>query len=104
MQAFQNGEIRGYHIVVTENETGDVFNYTTSLTQLNLLYLHPYYIYKIKIAALTIASGPFSTPLVIQTLPDGKLTIAFISYCLLLGVEFFTFILGRASNTLISNL
>ena len=33
--------------------------------------LHPYYSYEIEVAAETIAPGPFSTPLIIQTQTDG---------------------------------
>lgn len=66
--------IRRYLIRVTEVETGDTFNYSTSMTSYMFYSLHPYYNYEIEVAAVTIASGPFSTPLIVQTLPDGMLS------------------------------
>lgn len=68
---FQNGLIRRYLICITEAETWNTFNYTTSLTSYLFHSLHPYYNYEIKVAAVTIASGPFSMTLTIQTLSDG---------------------------------
>ena len=72
---FQNGMIRRYLICVTEIETGNTFNYSTSLTSYVLHSLHPYYNYEIKVAAETIAPGPFSTPVIVQTLTDGKVCV-----------------------------
>ena len=73
LQAFQNGEIRGYLIFVTEIETGDVFNFNTSLTMFRVESLHPYYYYEVEIGAVTVDSGPLSTPIIIQTLEDSRL-------------------------------
>ena len=71
LPAFQNGMIRRYLICVTEIETGNSFNYSTSLNLYMLHSLHPYYRYEIEVAAETIAPGPFSTPFIVQTLTDG---------------------------------
>lgn len=68
---FQNGLIRRYLICITEAETWNTFNYTTSQTSYLFHSLHPYYNYEIEVAAVTVASGPFSITLTIQTLPDG---------------------------------
>ena len=68
---FQNGLIRRYLICVTETETGNIFNYSTPLTSYVLYSLHPHYNYVIEVAAETVAPGPFSAPVVVQTLTDG---------------------------------
>ena len=45
-------------------------------TSLNLYiqidYIHPHYTYNISISAVTIASGPYTTAVTIQTPQDGK--------------------------------
>lgn len=69
---FQNGLIRSYMIKVMENETGVVTQHSTTMTQINLNSLHAYYVYELVVAAVTVASGPFSQPVTVQTHPDGK--------------------------------
>ena len=68
----QNGIIRRYEIVLVELETGITSNYTTTETTITISSLHPYYLYEYRVAAVTIATGPFSNPVSLQTLPAGK--------------------------------
>ena len=68
----QNGMIRSYEIVLVEAETGTTLSYNTTETTITISSLHPYYVYECTVAAVTDATGPFSDPLSIQTLPDGK--------------------------------
>ena len=68
----QNGIIRHYEIVLVELETGTTSNYTTTETTITISSLHPYYLYEYRVAAVTIATGPFSDPISLQTLPAGK--------------------------------
>lgn len=73
LPAFRNGKIINYSISVTEIETRETFNYSTELTWYILQSLHPFYNYRLEVAAVTLAgSGPSSIPLIVQTLPDGK--------------------------------
>ena len=69
-----NGEIVYYIISYDELQTGQ--NTTvTSFNTVNIVTLgnlHPFYNYTITVAAYTIAIGPSSTPLHIQTLEDGE--------------------------------
>ena len=68
----QNGIIRHYESVLVELETGTTSNYTTTETTITISSLHPFYMYEYRVAAVTIATGPFSDPVSLQTLPAGK--------------------------------
>lgn len=69
-----------------EIETGMILLYNTSETTITISSLHPYYVYECAVAAITTATGPFSDPYSVQTLPAGKMrsypvsNSAFISY------------------------
>ncbi len=67
-----NGVIRRYHIIVTEVETGRVFQVNSTATSATLLSLHPYYAYICAVAAFTIAEGPYSTKVSIRLPEDSK--------------------------------
>ena len=66
-----NGIIRHY-IVQGREETGVSFMSTTIDTQISFGILHPYYIYNFTVSAVTISPGPYSDPLTVQALEDGK--------------------------------
>ena len=68
-----NGVIVHYIIFYEELQTGQNTTVTSSNTVVMFGNLHPFYNYTITVAAHTIATGPSSTPLHIQTLEDGKL-------------------------------
>ena len=67
----QNGVIRRYEVKLVESDTGSIFNYSTTDTSLTISSLHPYYYYQCSVAAYTVGLGPFSDPVIIQTLEDG---------------------------------
>lgn len=67
-----NGIITTYIINVTERETGYTFERNTSSTSIVLGSVHPDYVYECRVAAFTIAAGPFSTIFAIQVLMAGK--------------------------------
>lgn len=69
----KNGIIQYYSIELTENNTGLVYVYNSSLEDRVITGLHPYYIYECTVAAVTILTGPFSPPVTIQTKEDGQL-------------------------------
>ncbi len=68
----QNGIIRHYEVNLTEMETGTVLTYTTVNTNISVSALHPAYTYLCSVAAVTVAVGPETDPIVITTLEDGR--------------------------------
>lgn len=68
---FHNGIVREYLINITELETGRKFQQMSSTTSASLVMLHPYYVYQIAIAAVTVSAGPYSEALDLRTLEDG---------------------------------
>ena len=69
---YQNGMIQSYNINVTEIETGITIIHTSFTTSTTLFALHPYYRYEILVSAVTVAAGPYSEVIVVQTNPDGE--------------------------------
>lgn len=68
-----NGIVRHYLVLVKETDTK---HNRTVVAHSNYHFtiggLHPYYIYEFSVRAITIASGPPSVVLSVQTLQDGK--------------------------------
>ena len=63
----RNGDIVGYKINLTEEETGHTSHYLTTQPFLSLDSLHPFYSYSYTLTALTVLGpGPYSTPASIQ--------------------------------------
>ena len=71
-----NGEIVHYIIIYKELQTGQNTTVTSFNTAVILGNLHPFYNYSITVAAFTIATGPLSAPLHIQTSEDGEHNIS----------------------------
>ena len=69
----QNGKIRHYNISVIESATGEKnWHITTDATaHWSLPALHPYNMYHIRVAAITIGLGPFSGHTEVRMLEDG---------------------------------
>ena len=67
-----NGIIRNYEIELAEVETNVIITETTAHNEIIVSSLHPYYQYKVSVAAVTIATGPFSTPLSVTTKEAGN--------------------------------
>ena len=67
-----NGIVSTYIVNVTERETGYTFERNTTGTSIVLDSLHPDYVYECRVAAFTIAAGPFSTIFAVQVLMAGK--------------------------------
>ena len=68
----QNGIIREYYVNVTDLQTEEVQLYTSRSSEIEITNLHPYYYYKVKVAAYTVALGPFSEHFTIRTMEDGR--------------------------------
>ncbi len=71
---FQNGLVTQYTINVTERETGFTFQHTTPNLEILISDLHPDYIYECRVAAVTIAEGPFTEVFAIRALVSRKLS------------------------------
>ena len=71
----QNGIIRHYQIEAYENATGNVLTYQTPSdgTSFLITNLHPFYVYTVRIQAVTIGPGPLSESLTVTTAEDSKL-------------------------------
>ena len=69
---YHNGRVRNYHVNVLNAITNDLTQFTTNNTQLTVSSLHPYSTYRCTVAAVTVAQGPQSIPIMIQTYQDGK--------------------------------
>ena len=52
--------------------TGRIYNLNTQNMHINIGSLHPYYIYECTVAAYTIATGVFSSPVNVTTQETGK--------------------------------
>lgn len=67
----QNGVIQEYLVNVTVSETGEHFQLQYPASPATISDLHPYYTYNIFVAAVTVATGPFSEVVSTRTLPTG---------------------------------
>ncbi len=63
--------IQHYLINVTELETGSTFGHVSLRTNLTLFNLHPFYRYSITTTAVTVGSGPPTSPVIVTTDQDG---------------------------------
>ena len=72
----QNGIIRRYIVNITSMDGGEeLITYSQATTTL-VQNLHPYTTYVCSVSAETVAPGPFSLPVVVQTPEDGKLKVS----------------------------
>lgn len=69
----RNGLVTQYTINVTERETGLTFQHTTPSLEILISDLHPDYVYECRVAAVTIAEGPFTEVFAIRALVSCKL-------------------------------
>lgn len=68
----QNGIIRHYQVNITETDTGADLSTIAYSTGLTINDLHPYYTYRVLVAAYTIDTGPYSSHVTFQMDEDGK--------------------------------
>ena len=75
----QNGRIRYYTISVNETDTEEESEYDTSDNTVHwtVTALHPYYTYRVQIAAVTVGLGPFTEPVPVQMPEACKFTKAY---------------------------
>ena len=72
--AARNGLIRGYTVVLTDTASGQQTSQNTSVRQTTFSNLVPHRAYRCKVAAYTIALGPFSAEIQRTTSVDGMNT------------------------------
>ena len=70
----QNGIIREYSVIIHNVKSGVDLTFFTRHTRLNVSALSPYTTYSVKVAAITVASGPFTNTFNVTTLQDGMFT------------------------------
>jgi len=68
----QNGIIRHYEVVLLAIHTGETHNQTSTTTSITVTSLRPYTTYNCTVAAETVATGPFTTAIIVQTPQAGK--------------------------------
>ena len=71
-----NGIIRNYTINIMEENTGRQLQFTSNTNSQRVESLHPYYNYTCVVSAVTVAAGPYSAPVAITTLEDGRVSLA----------------------------
>ena len=69
----QNGVIRLYRISLLESSTGRHWSLITVSTEHLLDFLHPHYLYSVRVAAYSVDLGPYSRALEFTTDEDSKL-------------------------------
>ena len=62
-----NGLIRLYYLFVNELESGRSFTLNSTATSYHIENLHPFYIYNVSVAAVTVAAGSISDNITLQT-------------------------------------
>ena len=72
----QNGRVRMYKISIFEVQTNTSSTHVGEVSegpmQLRVESLHPYYDYVCSVAAVTIGSGPYTSPLAVRTFEEGE--------------------------------
>lgn len=67
----RNGLIRGYTAVLTDSVSGEQLTQNASVRRATFSNLISYRAYRCKVAAYTVALGPYSTETQVTTLSDG---------------------------------
>ena len=67
-----NGEIEYYVVEVEEVHTGQMWIFHAVETHINVGPLHPYYVYRCRVAAFTVGLGPFSGYFDVYSGESGK--------------------------------
>ena len=70
----QNGKIRFYNVSVFDKVTGEMSWYRTSdsTAHWTVPSLHPYQVYQVRVAAVTVGLGPFTEEVTVRMLEEGR--------------------------------
>ena len=71
-QELLNGELTHYLLHIFERDTNTTTQHFSTEEEAELDFLHPFYTYTIRIAAVTVSPGPYSNAITITTLEDGE--------------------------------
>ena len=69
----RNGLVRGYTVILTDAASGEQTSQNSSTRRSTFMNLRPYHTYRCKVAAYTVALGPFSTEEQGTTQAGGKM-------------------------------
>ena len=76
-----NGIIRHYLVNIRDLQDGDSSQILrTTDNELTVQMLTPYSDYECSVAAVTVEHGPYSDPVLVQTLQDGKFQYSLIQF------------------------
>ena len=67
-----NGIVTGYIINMTVDETQESFTLNATTTNITIANLHPFYTHSCIITCVTVAEGPYSDSIEVQTLQAGN--------------------------------
>ena len=68
-----NGVVRFYYVFVTELESGSSYRENSTTTNYLVENLHPFYTYTLSVATVTVAAGPTSDSIIVQTSETSEL-------------------------------
>lgn len=68
----RNGIIQGFTVRIVGVNTEEEFTRSINATEIVVGSFHPFYSYRVTVAAVTISLGPFSTPLTFTMPPFGN--------------------------------
>ncbi len=68
----QNGIVQYFTVTVQVQQTSAMFSIDTTELTITISNLHPAYDHILRVAAVTVATGPFSDPVTVTTPDDSK--------------------------------
>ena len=68
-----NGVVRFYYLFISEVESGTSYRENSTTTTYLVENLHPFYTYVFSVAAVTVAAGPISDSIILQTSENSEL-------------------------------
>ena len=71
-QELLNGELTHFLLEIFEEDTITTSQTISIYEEVTLDFLHPFYMYRVHVSAVTVLPGPFSEELFVITLEDGK--------------------------------
>ena len=72
-QELLNGVLNYFLLEIFEEDTNTITQTISITEEVALEFLHPFYMYRVHVSAVTVLPGPFSEELLVTTLEDGKL-------------------------------
>ena len=73
-QELLNGQLTHFLLEIFEEDTNTTSQTISISEEVTLEFLHPFYMYRVHVSAVTVLPGPFSEELLVTTLEDGNYT------------------------------